>query len=231
MIATGKRCFGVVILLGALFVGPQAVAGMSCDPAKDGGCFVGAQLGSISPKSSGDYSNSTGFGLGFGIRASCFLGVLFGLDDLGSFDIDADSTYVIPEGRRAAQSAGRRIAAASVSGNATSADAKGLSVAVMGVLPLNPRWQLFGIAGAMYWRQSVDLDDFGKTSNETATGLSPTVSGGIQVLIGDAKKWGVQLNARRIFNVGDKDKTGFEADYDSISLGVTYHLGGVTSPK
>lgn len=234
MLETRKLMVGTLVMLGAVMLAPSAVAGLSCDPEKGGGCFFGGQLGRTSPDLPGDYSSSTSAGGLFGIRTSCFLALGFGFDLLGSIDGDTsgDSTYEPPpgDGKRAAHPS-TRAAASSVSGNAVSADANGLTASVMGILPVHPRVQLFGMAGAMYWRQSVDLKQSGRTREETASGLSPTVSLGAQVLLGEAKKWGLQLNARRIFNLGDEGKTGVEVDYDSISFGVTYHLGGVTSPR
>lgn len=234
MLKTRTLMVGTLVLLGAVLLAPRAVAGLSCDTDKGGGCFFGGQLGRTSPDLPGGYSNSTSGGGLFGVRAGCFFALAFGFDLFGSTDLDntGDSTYQPPggEGRHAATRS-TRAAPSSVSGSAVSADANGLTASVMGILPVHPRVQLFGIAGAMYWRQSVDLRQSGRTREENASGLSPTVSLGAQVLLGDAKKWGLQLNARRVFNLGDEGKTGVEADYDSISVGVTYHLGGVKSPR
>lgn len=95
---------------------------------------------------------------------------------------------------------------------AKDAEAKALNLSAIGRLPLSERVALFGELGALGW--DVDAGDGDK-------GLSPLVGLGATYRASDLVD--VQARYRRVEDMGDKGKNGFETDVNSFMLELVLH--------
>jgi len=90
--------------------------------------------------------------------------------------------------------------------------ATGLSVSVMGILPVGSRVSLFGKAGALYWKAQTsyaytdNIMPISFSGSDDATGTSPVLGAGIDVKV--SKALSVRIEHERINDVGDENKTG-----------------------
>jgi opacity protein-like surface antigen len=109
--------------------------------------------------------------------------------------------------------------------------AKGPTLAALGTLPLSANWEIYGKAGLIFSRVTLDFDT--NMDNcpcgpiPTTAGHSSVVSTTVDPLVGVGAAWHmtnrVTLRAEytRFIDVGDKDKTT-ETNIDLINFGVMY---------
>jgi opacity protein-like surface antigen len=109
--------------------------------------------------------------------------------------------------------------------------AKGPTLAALGTLPLSTNWEIYGKAGLIFSRVTVDFDT---NMGNCLCGPIPTTAGHYSVvsttvdpLVGAGAAWHmtnrVTLRAEytRFIDVGDKDKT-IQTNIDLINFGMMY---------
>ena len=103
------------------------------------------------------------------------------------------------------------------------AKTKALNLSAIGRMPLSERLSLFGELGAFGY------DISGKDGYSNDHGLSPLFGAGATYRASDLVD--VQLRYRRIEDMGDKGKNGFETDVNNVMLELVFHPNrGVTAP-
>ncbi|ATG73325.1 cell envelope biogenesis protein OmpA [Zobellella denitrificans] len=92
------------------------------------------------------------------------------------------------------------------------ADAKALNLSAIGRLPLNNQFSVFGELGALGW----DVD-----TAHGDRGVSPLAGLGLTYRVSDLVD--VQARYRRIEDMGDLSKNGFETDVNNVMLELVLH--------
>lgn len=92
------------------------------------------------------------------------------------------------------------------------ADTRALNLSAIGRMPLSERFSLFGEVGALGWDSDVAAGD---------EGVSPLAGLGLTYSASDLVD--VQLRYRRIEDMGDEVKNGFETDVNNVMLELVLH--------
>jgi OOP family OmpA-OmpF porin len=211
------------------------VTGTAAPAFAQTGFYVGAIAGSsVFHKNKGDFDttvvdafNSEGLSVVSGSstldKSDFGFGALVGYRFIPAFAVEAG---YIDLGKLTYRSSGMVTDGFSPAVPATAditAKAKGPTLAGVGFLPLSPAWDLYGKAGVLFSKVTLDVNIVvgSGAGEESVSGNSvdPLVGFGAAWHVADA----VALRAEytRFFDVGDKNKTG-EANVDLFSLGITY---------
>ena len=90
----------------------------------------------------------------------------------------------------------------------------------MAAAPIARGTAVYGLLGAAQWSQSVVYREQSTTPfNDTSSGFSPAVGGGVNYFLDSGGHFGLNLAWIRIFEAGDKGQTGHDSDIDFVSLG------------
>jgi len=93
--------------------------------------------------------------------------------------------------------------------------ADGLSVSVLGRVPVSEKVSVIGRAGAMFW--NMDVDASGNTPAVSDDGVSPLAGVGVGVAVTERIEGRVEYD--RFFDVGEQETTG-QTDIDTLTAGV-----------
>ena len=161
-----------------------------------------SSTGSISGISGAIDSKNTGFKLRLGYQLSDYVAVEGGYIDFGKAKYSG--SYTLP-------------GAGSVSGRT---EAGGVNVDVLGKLPINREFAVFGKAGILLARTETNASsaDGSASVSSHATTLRPGLGGGVDYAL--SSNVGLRTEWERYFKVGNND-TG-KGDVDLLSVGLNY---------
>jgi len=113
-------------------------------------------------------------------------------------------------------------APASISGEVSS---KGPMLSVIGTIPLQKRWEVFGRLGLFYADTTIDLDAkiSGVAGSSSVSARSTDWALGIGGALNLSRRFSIRLEYQKLKNVGDPDQTG-ESDVDVVDLGLLIRL-------
>lgn len=99
----------------------------------------------------------------------------------------------------------------------------GPTLAVMGIVPIGHRFEVYGRGGLLFARTSLKehAENTIDVWNGSATFKSRDLFAGIGAAFNFTDTVAVNVRAYRFFDVGDKYRTG-ESDVDAFSVGVTF---------
>lgn len=111
-----------------------------------------------------------------------------------------------------------------------SIDYKSVILCAMASAPIARGVAVYGLVGAAHWTQDVEYTEGfsgkltegtpGTVFKEDASGVSPAIGGGINYFIDTGGHFGLNLAWVRVFEAGDKGKTGHDSDIDFVSFGM-----------
>ncbi len=156
-----------------------------------------------------DQDRDTGYKIFGGYQLNRNFSVEGGLFDLGSFGFRAST---VPAG--------------TLNGNIR---VRGVSLDLIGTLPVSDRFSVFGRVGANYAETRDDFSGTGAVGvynpNPSAREVNPKIGLGLQYAFSDAWAMRAEVERYRI-----NDAVGNKGDIDLVSVGMVYRFGGKT-PK
>ena len=112
-------------------------------------------------------------------------------------------------------------------GYVTDLDVDGFHVFSLGIIPVSSRVALFGTLGVYRWDvKETDIDVpimFERRLSDT--GFSPTYGVGVNVDVFGKSGINLHVDWQTFVDVGDRQTTEHENDYEILSAGITYHFG------
>ncbi len=177
------------------------------------GTFTNAGLTVLNPASKLDDSSTEFHGL-LGYRFNSYYGFELGFVDVGKLNYSA--TMTLTGGGLPSPSAG------SISGAVSS---KGPMLSVIGTVPLQKRWEVYGRVGLFYADTTIDLDAkiAGVAGSSSVSARSTDWALGVGGTLNLSRRFAIRLEYQKLKNVGDPDRTG-EGDIDVIDLGLLIRL-------
>jgi len=95
----------------------------------------------------------------------------------------------------------------------------GLSVSVLGRVPVSEKVSVIGRAGAMFWNMDVDASSSAPAVSDD--GVSPLAGVGMGIAVAERIEWRVEYD--RFFDVGEQETTG-QTDIDTLTAGVAVNF-------
>jgi OmpA-OmpF porin, OOP family len=92
-----------------------------------------------------------------------------------------------------------------------------------GIWPLSERFEVYAVAGYVYWDQDVRTTVVGDTTRGSASDDSYSLGLGANAWV--SERFGLQLEWRRYAEIGDLAETGRENRWDVATLGVVLRFG------
>ena len=177
------------------------------------GTFTNAGFAVSNPASALGTSSTELHGL-FGYRFSSYYGFELGFVDVGKLSYSA--TMTLSGGGLPSPSPG------SISGEVSS---KGPLLSMIGTIPLQKRWEIFGRLGLFYADTTIDLDAkiSGVAGSSSVSARSTDWALGIGGALNLNRRFSIRLEYQKFKDVGDPDQTG-ESDVDVIDLGLLFRL-------
>jgi OmpA-OmpF porin, OOP family len=177
------------------------------------GTFTNAGFTVLNPASKLDDASTEFHGL-FGYRFNSYYGFELSFVDVGKLNYSATMTLTgggLPS-----------TAPASISGEVSS---KGPVLSVIGAVPLQKRWEVFGRLGLFYADTTIDLDAkiSGVAGSSSVSARSTDWALGVGGALNLSRRFAIRLEYQKLKNVGDPDRTG-EGDVDVIDLGLLIRL-------
>ena len=177
------------------------------------GTFTNAGFTVLNPASTLETSSTEFHGL-FGYKFSSYYGFELGFVDVGKLSYSASMT--LTGGGLPSPSPG------SISGEVSS---KGPLLSVIGTIPLQKRWEIFGRLGLFYADTTIDLDAkiSGVAGSSSVSARSTDWALGIGGALNLNRRFSIRLEYQKLKDVGDPDQTG-QSDVDVIDLGLLIRL-------
>lgn len=104
-------------------------------------------------------------------------------------------------------------------GGSASWQAKGLSLSLVGILPIDNAFGVLGRIGIFRWDLDFNVHGVGGTASESATGADLTY--GIGIKYDFNKTMGLRAEWEKFKDIGDENKTG-KGDIDLLSLSLVF---------
>lgn len=92
-----------------------------------------------------------------------------------------------------------------------------------GIWPISERYEVYAVAGYVYWDQDVRTTVVGHTTRASASDDSYSLGLGANAWV--SERFGLQLEWRRYGEIGNVAETGRENHWDVATLGVAFRFG------